>query len=60
MSRRVKRDKRVKGKKREDLDSPDAALTPENLGNAASPFKRIFPWDFPGQNGDWVKKDPRK
>lgn len=53
LSRRLKRQKARKREKRE----PSEPLTPDALGNAANPFKRIFPWDFPGQNGDWIKKD---
>jgi hypothetical protein len=53
LSRRLKRQKREKRPKGE----PSEPLTPENLGNALYPMKRIFPFDFPGQNGDWTKKN---
>jgi hypothetical protein len=55
LSRRLKRDKREKSQKRE----PSEPLAPDNLGDAINPMKRIFPFDFPGQNGDWTKKDSR-
>jgi len=55
LSRRPKRDKREKAEKRE----PSEPLAPENLGDAINPMKRIFPFDFPGQNSDWTKKDSR-
>jgi len=54
-SRRLKRDKREKTEKRE----PSEPLAPQNLGDAINPMKRIFPFDFPGQNSDWTKKDNR-
>jgi hypothetical protein len=59
LSRRLKRQKQGKAKKREETPASEN-LTPEDLGNATNPFKRIFPWDFPGQNGDWVKKNTNK
>jgi hypothetical protein len=52
LSRRLKRQKGDKPPKREPLEP----LTPDNLGDALNPMKRIFPFDFPGQNGDWTKK----
>jgi hypothetical protein len=52
LSRRLKRQKGDKPPKRE----PFEPLAPENLGDALNPMKRIFPFDFPGQNGDWSKK----
>jgi hypothetical protein len=55
LSRRLKRQKPAKPEKRE----PFEPLAPENLGNALNPMKRIFPFDFPGQNGDWSKKDAK-
>jgi hypothetical protein len=53
LSRRRKRQKDGKPLKRE----PAEPFSPENLGDAVSPMKRIFPFDFPGQNGDWSKKN---
>jgi hypothetical protein len=65
LGRRLKRRKREKGIASGDEKQPDKAgasdpLTPENLANAVSPFRRIFPWDFPGQNADWTKKSRSK
>jgi hypothetical protein len=53
LSRRLKRDKRDKPQKSQPIEP----LSPENLGDATNPMKRIFPFDFPGQNSDWTKKD---
>ncbi len=53
LSRRLKRDKPEKPEKRE----PAEPLAPETLEDTLNPMKRIFPFDFPGQNGDWSKKD---
>jgi hypothetical protein len=54
LRRRLKREKREKRQKPEASES----LAPETLGDVASgPWKRIFPWDLPGQQGDWTKKD---
>jgi hypothetical protein len=53
LKRRLKRAKREKPEERESFEP----LAPENLGDALNPWKRIFPFDFPGQNGDWTKKD---
>lgn len=53
LSRRLKRQKRDKAQKPE----PFEPLAPENIGDALNPMKRIFPFAFPGQNGDWTKKD---
>jgi hypothetical protein len=55
LSRRLKRQKRDKPQKRE----PFEPLAPENLGDALNPMKRIFPFDFPGQLGDWIKKSTK-
>jgi hypothetical protein len=52
LSRRLKRQKPDKPQQRE----PFEPLAPENLGDALNPMKRIFPFDFPGQNSDWTKK----
>jgi hypothetical protein len=53
LRRRLKRDRREKPEKRESSEP----LAPENLGDTVNPMKRIFPFDFPGQNADWTKKD---
>ena len=53
LSRRLKRQKRDKPQK----PVPFEPLAPENLGDALNPMKRIFPFDFPGQNGDWITKN---
>ncbi len=53
LDRRLKRQKREKPKK----DQPSEPLAPETLGDRLNPMKRIFPFDFPGQNSDWTKKD---
>ena len=53
LNRRLKRQKRDKPEKRE----PFEPLASENLEDALNPMKRIFPFDFPGQHGDWTKKD---
>jgi hypothetical protein len=55
LSRRLKRDKRDKPQKSQPIEP----LSPENLGDALNPMKRIFPFDFPGQNSDWTKKGSR-
>ena len=51
-SRRLKRERRLKPQKEE----PTEPITAEELDRRISPFKRLFPWDFPGQVGDWLKK----
>ena len=53
LKRRLKRDRREKPEKRESVEP----LAPEKLSDALNPMKRMFPFDFPGQNGDWIKKD---
>jgi hypothetical protein len=55
LSRRLKRQRRDKSQKRE----PFEPLAPENLDDALNPMKRIFPFDFPGQLGDWIKKSTK-
>jgi hypothetical protein len=55
LSRRLKRQKPEKSQKREPIEP----LAPENLGDTLNPMKRIFPFDFPGQNGDWSKKNTK-
>jgi len=55
LSRRLKRQKPEKPQKRELIEP----LAPENLGDALNPMKRIFPFDFPGQNGDWTKRNTK-
>jgi len=55
LSRRLKRQKREPAAK----PDPEEALSPESLDNAARPMKRIFPFDFPGHNGDWLEKDSK-
>ena len=52
LTRRLKRQKRDKPQK------PDAfePLAPETLDRVSTPWKRMFPFDFPGQLGDWLKK----
>jgi hypothetical protein len=55
LSRRLKRQKPEKLQKRVPIEP----LAPENLGDALNPMKRIFPFDFPGQNGDWSKKNAK-
>jgi hypothetical protein len=55
LNRRLKRQKREKPQKPEPFDP----LAPENLGDALNPMKPIFPFDFPGQNGDWSKKSTK-
>ena len=51
-SRRLRRQKHDKREKPE-LSEP---LAPETLGGVVTPMKRVFPFDFPGQLGDWLKK----
>jgi len=53
--RRLKRKKR----KQPEKEAPSQALTPETLDDRLNPFKRLFPFDFPGQTGDWPKKRAR-
>jgi hypothetical protein len=55
LSRRLKRQKRQKQDKRQQPD-PLEPLAPETLDRFATPRKRLFPFDFPGQLGDWLKK----
>jgi hypothetical protein len=55
LSRRLKRLKPEKLQKREPIEP----LAPGNLDDALNPMKRIFPFDFPGQNGDWSKKNAK-
>ena len=55
LSRRLKRQKREPAAK----PDPEEALSAESLDNAARPMKRIFPFDFPGHNGDWLEKDSK-
>lgn len=52
LKRRLKRDRREKPEKRESFEP----LGPEAVSDALNP-KRMFPFDFPGQNGAWIKKD---
>lgn len=53
--------RRLKRKKRDKLEkeAPHQPLAPENLEDRLNPFKRLFPWNFPGQIGDWAKKRAR-
>jgi hypothetical protein len=55
LSRRLKRQKRDRPVKRE----PFEPFAPEKLEDALNPMKRIFPFDFPGQNSDWSKKSTK-
>jgi hypothetical protein len=50
--------RRLKRKKRDqrEKEAPSQPLAPENLDDRLNPFKRLFPFDFPGQVGDWPKK----
>jgi hypothetical protein len=50
--------KRPKGgkDKRRDKGQPSEPLAPDALSDVLNPFQRMFPWDFPGQNGDWIEK----
>jgi hypothetical protein len=53
LSRRLKRQKRDKRQKSDPIEP----LAPETLDRvSSSPWKRLFPFDFPGQLGDWLKK----
>jgi hypothetical protein len=52
LSRRLKRQKRDKRQKPDPLEP----LAPETLDRVSTPWKRLFPFDFPGQLGDWLKK----
>lgn len=49
---RRKREKGAKQLKKEEQQP----LAPETLDDQLNPFKRLFPFDFPGQTGDWPKK----
>jgi hypothetical protein len=55
LTRRIRRDRR------DNPENPQSeyGLSPDELANRLNPFRRIFPWDFPGQIGDWLRK-PRK
>jgi hypothetical protein len=55
LTRRIRRDRRDKPENPQYEDG----LSPEELANRLSPFRRIFPWDFPGQIGDWLRKRPK-
>jgi hypothetical protein len=35
-------------------------LAPGTLDAVVTPMKRIFPFDFPGQLGDWLKRGPKR
>lgn len=39
-----------------EREKPPQPLAPETLDARLNPFKRLFPWDFPGLIGDWPKK----
>jgi hypothetical protein len=52
LRRRLKRQKRDKRQKPDPLEP----LAPETLDRFSTPWKRLFPFDFPGQLGDWLKK----
>ncbi len=53
--------RRLNRKKRDDREkeAPPELLAPESLDDRLNPFKRLFPWNFPGQIADWPKKRPR-
>jgi hypothetical protein len=56
--RRLKRKKRAERKETEPLDP----IAPETLDERMTPmWRRLFPWDFPGQyrNWTWTKKGPK-
>jgi hypothetical protein len=50
--RRLKRERRLKPQKGEQTEP----IGLEELEDRTNPFKRLFPWDFPGQVGDWLTK----
>jgi len=50
--------RRLKRQNRDKRERPGASerLAPETLARVVSPMKRIFPFNFPGQLGGWLKR----
>lgn len=59
LKRSLKRQKLKEEKPLREKTEGSDPLDPDALSNAATPWRRIFPWDFPGQLGDWSKKKRR-
>jgi hypothetical protein len=57
LSRRLKRQKGGKRQRGDKRQKPESAepLEPETLDRVSTPWKRLFPFNFPGQLGDWLK-----
>jgi hypothetical protein len=56
LSRRLRRQK-LDQREKPEASEPSA---PATLDAVVTPMKRIFPFDFPGQLGDWLKRGPKR